>query len=93
MSNALMEAMILGVPVVATKVSGSEDLIEANISGSLVPVADVDALADALINMLSHPENAIEMGRKGYESVAAKCDIDKVAKQYKDLYLKIAQTA
>ncbi len=90
MSNALMEAMLCALPVVATDVSGSQDLVENNISGLLVPVGDVAALSSALIKMLSDPERAAEMGQKGYERIKARCDIRIVAGQYKNLYTKIA---
>jgi glycosyltransferase involved in cell wall biosynthesis len=93
MSNALMEAMLCGLPVVATIVSGSEDLVENNISGLLVPPSDIEELAAAIIYMMDHPGAALEMGRKGYKSVTEKCDMRKVAAQYKSLYLKTLSIA
>ena len=92
MSNALMEAMVCALPVVATDVSGSQDLIDNGRSGLLVPVGDVNALAQALIKMMSDPENAIEMGKRGYESIKSKCDMAIVAEKYKNLYTKILAT-
>lgn len=89
MSNALMEAMACAMPVVATRVSGSEDLIENNISGLLVPVSDVNGLASALVKLMSDPEMAIQMGSRGYDSVRSKCDLMIVAEKYKSLYNKI----
>jgi glycosyltransferase involved in cell wall biosynthesis len=93
MSNALMEAMVCAMPVVATDVSGSQDLIENNISGLLVPVGDISGLASALIKMMSDPAKAIEMGKRGYESIRSKCDMTIVAEKYKNLYTKISDTA
>jgi glycosyltransferase involved in cell wall biosynthesis len=90
MSNALMEAMLCGLPVVATDVSGSQDLVDHGSSGLLVPVGDVQPLASALITMMNDPERAMEMGRKGYESIASKCDIKLVAAKYKELYAKLS---
>jgi len=89
MSNALMEAMICGLPVVATDVSGSQDLVEDGVSGLLVPVANVEALTSAMIRMLEDPTRSIEMGRRGYESVKEKCDINKVTSRYIQLYQQI----
>lgn len=89
MSNALMEAMICGLPAIATEVSGSEDLIAQGISGLLVPVANVGALTAAMIQMLEDPERSIEMGRRGYESVKEKCDIGEVTNRYIQLYQQI----
>jgi glycosyltransferase involved in cell wall biosynthesis len=90
MSNALMEAMLCGLPVVATNVSGSQDLIENEVSGLLVPVADLQKLAAAITRMMSDPQSAMVMGRNGYESIKSKCDIRVVAQKYKDLYTKLA---
>lgn len=89
MSNALMEALLCGLPAVASDVSGSQDLIEHGVSGLLVPPADVPQLANALIRMMSNPDEAIEMGKRGYESLKSKCDMSLVANKYKDLYLTI----
>jgi glycosyltransferase involved in cell wall biosynthesis len=93
MSNALMEAMICGMPVVATDVSGSQDLIENNVSGLLIPVGDVNALASALIRMMNDPGKAIEMGKRGYEYIRSKCNMTIVAEKYKSLYNKISASA
>lgn len=90
MSNALMEAMLCALPVVATDVSGSQDLVEHETSGLLVPVGDIAALSLAIIKMFSDPQRAAEMGKRGYESIKAKCDITTVALQYKNLYTKMA---
>nr|MBA4168349.1 glycosyltransferase family 1 protein [Chitinophagaceae bacterium] len=74
---------------VASDVSGNQDLLEQNISGLLVPVANVEKLAVALIEMLQYPERAIAMGAQAYESVKEKCDIVKVAQKYIALYHQI----
>jgi glycosyltransferase involved in cell wall biosynthesis len=86
MSNALMEAMLHGVPAVATRISGSADLIQDGISGLLVPSAEVQPLAQAILHMLQYPEQAGEMGRQGALSVAKQCSMDVVSSQYESLY-------
>jgi glycosyltransferase involved in cell wall biosynthesis len=90
MSNALMEAMVCAMPVVATDVSGSQDLIENNVSGLLVTIGDVHGLALAIIQMMNDPGKAIEMGKRGYESIKSKCDMAIVAGKYINLYSKIS---
>ena len=60
--NAVAEAMALGVPVVATRCGGPEDLIESGVSGVLVPVDDIDALARAIIALLSDDGSRKQMG-------------------------------
>jgi glycosyltransferase involved in cell wall biosynthesis len=91
MSNALMEAMMCSMPVVATNVSGSQDLITHNESGLLVPSADSSKLSEAIITMLRDPERAIAMGKKAYESVKEKCNMETVALKYIGLYNQILE--
>ncbi len=89
MSNALMEAMLCAMPIVATDISGNQDLVDDHISGILVPPSDIERLSKALLYMLQHPEKAKSMGKKAYESVVKKCDINNVAANYTSLYQKI----
>jgi glycosyltransferase involved in cell wall biosynthesis len=69
MPNALLEAMAAGLPCVATRVSGSEDIIVDGESGLLVPPDDPEALATALIAILSDRERAGIMGRAAHDRV------------------------
>lgn len=57
-SHALIEAMALGTPVIATKVGGNPELIEDGITGLLVPPGDDDALFAALSAVARSPEAA-----------------------------------
>lgn len=52
MSNALIEAMYVGVPVVTTAVSGTKELIENGKNGLLVPVGDEKSFTEALLQLL-----------------------------------------
>lgn len=54
--GALMEAMIAGLPIVATPVDGNAELIEDEVTGLFIPVHDGQALADCLMTLLSNPE-------------------------------------
>ena len=58
MSNALLEAMAIGIPCISTRVSGSTDLITDHENGLLTDVGDVDGIADAMGFIASHPEEA-----------------------------------
>jgi glycosyltransferase involved in cell wall biosynthesis len=53
MPNAVMESQLLGVPVVATRAGGTVDLIEDGQTGLLAPIGDVEALATALLRVLT----------------------------------------
>ncbi len=52
----LLEAMASGAPVVASRIPGYDETVEDGVSGLLVPPADPDQLASALIQVLSDPE-------------------------------------
>jgi glycosyltransferase involved in cell wall biosynthesis len=63
LSNALVEAMASGLPVVATRVGGHAEIVEPGVSGLLVPPLDHHALAGALLELLRDVAPAAEMGR------------------------------
>jgi glycosyltransferase involved in cell wall biosynthesis/Ser/Thr protein kinase RdoA (MazF antagonist) len=69
---ALVEAMASGLPVVATDVSGTRDVMIDGATGWLVPPGDADALARAITEMLADPERAATMGRAGRRRVASR---------------------
>ena len=75
---AIMEAMAIGLPVLAAKHSGIPELIEDGISGFLIPERDVDALAEKLNYLADHPEIWQGMGRAGRVFVEKHHDINKL---------------
>ncbi|HEV2481838.1 MAG TPA: glycosyltransferase family 4 protein [Puia sp.] len=89
MSNALMEAMLNGLPCVATDISGNQDLIRSGINGLLVPAADIRALAQAIGYVLAHRDEAILMGQKGRKTILEGLDIDIIANRYIALYKEL----
>lgn len=67
--NALMEAMVLGLPVISTDCGGggARALIEDGVDGLIVPKNDVDALAEAIRKNLADPDAAKQRGEKAGE--------------------------
>jgi glycosyltransferase involved in cell wall biosynthesis len=63
-SNAIQEAMLLGMPVVATNVGGTPSLFTDNKEGLLVQSKDPYAMAGAILECLQSPEKSKEMGSK-----------------------------
>ncbi len=82
MPNALLEACAHGLPCVATRVSGSEDIITDGVSGLLVPPLDHVALADALLRFLDDPALAEQCAQQARLTVAARYQPDMVLAQY-----------
>jgi glycosyltransferase involved in cell wall biosynthesis len=83
---ALMEALAVGLPVVASDLSGIPELIEDGVSGLLVPPADPDALAAALAAVQAEPERAAELGRAGRARVEAGFTSERSAAQLAVLF-------
>lgn len=86
MSNALLEAMALGIPCVATDISGSQDLIRSGVSGVLVPSEDPKALGEAIQELLEDPGAAAKMGGEARAAISELCDMPRVADRYQSLY-------
>ena len=64
------EAAAAKVPVVSTKVGGVPELITDGVTGRLVAIDDHIALADAIVDTLTHPEEAQRMAMRLYEYVS-----------------------
>jgi glycosyltransferase involved in cell wall biosynthesis len=65
---AMAEALVCGVPVVATKTEGAQTLIEDGVNGLLVPVGDVRALAAAVSSLLADEERRLTLSAQALRS-------------------------
>lgn len=83
---ALMEAMVSGRPVIATRVGGVAELVEDGVSGRLVAPGNARALADAMTDMAASAEARTKMGQAGRAKVCAEFDIDQEAAWLKTLF-------
>lgn len=90
MPNALMEAMAVGVPSVSTDCpcGGPRELFGGELSDMLVPVGNVEALADKMIELLSDDEKRMETGRKMKER-AEEFRADKIGREWME-YVELA---
>lgn len=88
MPNALIEAMVMGIPSISTDCpcGGSKMLIKEGENGMLVPVKDVKALKEAMVYMLEHPKEAEQMGLEA-EKLRERVKSEKIASEW-DAYLK-----
>ena len=66
MPNALMEAMALGVPCIATDVSGVRDIIDDGENGFVIPVGDQKALEDRLMQLMGSEELQNQFSRESH---------------------------
>ena len=85
MPNAVLEAMSSGLPVIATRIAGSEELIEDGRSGLLVEPESVAELSASLAKLIDDPVWRRKMGRRGRERVEAEYTWRSVAEAYAEL--------
>ena len=102
LSNAALEAMSWGLPLILSFAGGNTDLVERSenpgevdinrrhfvegCNGLLVDSGRAESLAEAFKFMIDYPEKRLSMGRRSYEIVAARYSMDRVVGQYEALY-------
>jgi glycosyltransferase involved in cell wall biosynthesis len=86
LSVAMLEAMAAAVPVVATAVGGTPELIEPGVTGLLVPPGDPQALADAILRVLQHPDEAGALTRAARARVRSRFTLRGMIEAYEDIY-------
>ena len=90
MSNALLEALASGVPVVATRISGAEDLVVDGENGLLVPPGETGSLAAALIRLLEDDDARSRLGRAARRRIEVGFSLEAVAARYRATYERLA---
>lgn len=86
MPRAVIEAMVIGKPVIASAVDGILDIIQNRETGILVPPGNVTALADAICEFIENPDLANTLGAAGQRYVLENCSPEKVGRQICDFY-------
>jgi glycosyltransferase involved in cell wall biosynthesis len=89
MSNALLEAMAAGLPVVATRVGGTPEVVVDGMTGLLVPLRDPDALAEAITRLLSDSDLRRTIGQAGRARVERHFSIEETVKKTEELYMTL----
>ena len=93
MSIALLEAMALGLPVVATAIPGNRKLVADFKHGRLVPPGDVGFLAQTIRDQWSNFDRAIHMGRAARSLVEQKYSITVMARRHLELFDRLVRSA
>jgi glycosyltransferase involved in cell wall biosynthesis len=85
MPNVVMEAQLIGLPVVATDTGGTADLIVDHVTGYLCKVGDVECLAERCCDILRNPENAFALTKVARQRLLQQFSVDELAGRHLQL--------
>ena len=88
LSNAMLEAVCVGLPIVSTKVSGTDELIRDGVNGYVVNLGDTDALANALERLMTD-ETKIQSFSLESRNLAEKFRMDNIVEEWLSLIRKV----
>jgi glycosyltransferase involved in cell wall biosynthesis len=86
LSNAVIEAMLSGVPCIASNVSGAEELFSSGEAGFLVDPTDKATFIEKTLHLLAHPDEGEAMGRQGQRIIRDKLSAPQMARRHESLY-------
>lgn len=90
---AIVEAMASGVPVIVTASEGALEIIEDGFSGTVVPVDDADALAQAIGDLLDNPLERSRLGRNAQHVAHERFSLARMARDTERVYREVLSSA
>jgi glycosyltransferase involved in cell wall biosynthesis len=91
LSNAMLEAMASGLPVVSSDATGARDAIRDRVNGRLVPQNDLVELKQTIVELLLDEEQCARLGREARATVESSFSIESTCQQLCDLYGSVIQ--
>lgn len=89
MANTMLEAMACGLPCAATAVSGTRQLLSKTGAGIVVPVGDMEALADAMVVLATDPMARKRMGEQARQAILDDYSLDIVISRLEQVYKEV----
>jgi glycosyltransferase involved in cell wall biosynthesis len=86
---ALLEAMMAGLPVVATQVQGVEEVIENGVQGFLVPLENPEELSKAILQLLRDPDQCRRMGLAASSRIIQGYTTDQMCEKYLNIVTRL----
>lgn len=94
-SNSLCEAMIIGMPIIASFAGGTDSMLENDKEGILIQTGDYYSFAGAIKSLVDHPEKAIVYGKNARKTALLRHNVNSIVKELIDVYeaikLKVEQ--
>jgi glycosyltransferase involved in cell wall biosynthesis len=88
-SNAILEAMAAGLPVIATDVGGNPESVLHGETGLLVPKENPEAMAKAMVELFNNPSKAASMGISGKKRVQIFFSWENSFRNLRNLYFSV----
>jgi glycosyltransferase involved in cell wall biosynthesis len=93
LGTSLLDAMACGKPIVATTAGGMPEVVAEGATGLLVPPRDHQAMAEAIVKLLTNPELRARMGAAGVARVRAKFSAERMVQDTLEVYRRVAMHA
>lgn len=87
-SMTILEAQAMGLPVIATSISGNPELVAEGLTGLLVPPGDSEALAEAIKSLIRDPVSRLRMGRRARETVLERFTIERNVRKTEEIFIE-----
>lgn len=88
-SNTLLEAMACGIPVVATNVGGTSEVVEHGQTGMLVESHNIEEMGNAIMNYIKNDDVREVHGRNARAVVSSKFSLKRMIREYDELYSQL----
>jgi glycosyltransferase involved in cell wall biosynthesis len=89
-SLTILEAMAAQLPVIATAVGGTPEVVRHDSTGVLVPARSPSAMTEALLLLAGAPEIGTKLGRMGRRIVESNFTLERMVEDYAEIYQRLA---
>jgi len=88
-SISTIEAMACGLPVVATRSGGPEEIVTPNVDGCLIPAGSDESIAAAIRDLAADPDRRRRLGAAARETVERRFSLEAMIRAYRNLYEEV----
>ncbi len=92
-SNSILEYMVSGLPVIATRGGGTDEIVHTGKNGFLISCGNNDELVEKISWLVDNPDQAVRMGQNGYELARDQFNLEKMTRSFWSLYTKLVSSS